>query len=415
MNRSTKHIVLYHLTLLFLVIYIGKGFSQTLSEFNYKVKFRSYGESWNKLYLNDIIIDELNQDFSNIRIVGIKNLDTLEQPFCFLQSTREEKTYISHKPYNFSHNDSAWYYYFQIDQQEYLNSIILNLDDNNYDYYVRIEGSFNGKDWYILRDKARILAMIDESHALSSTKVDFLNSNYSFYKVVIPVEFDPKLLNVTFNKEGKYVIGKREITPISRSVIINKKQKNTQHDFYFKYSVPVDEFIISTTTSEYNRFVDVYCKIDSVLIKKNWHPLFRLVSKVKITSNKQNKIVLPKFKTNHVRLIVYDEDNLPLNNASFNFFGDSIALITRLEKCDSYYLIYGGPTTVKPYYDIIHFADKHFFTTNVIQLEFIQKIKPLISDKKEHVWHLWLIMLIIILILLYFTVKMFIRIKHQHE
>ena len=138
-----------------------------------------------------------------------------------------------------------------------------------------------------------------------------------------------------------------------------------------------------------------------------------------MTSGTINSIEQNEFRFNstilkRLKIIIDNQNNVPLKIDSFVVKGYVHEVIGRFTEPAVYYLVYGNKKASKPNYDIDHFTDK----IPPVIAELVLGSEQLIDKNPEHkrvslfqnkLW-LWMIMTIIIVVLGWFSMRM---IKHK--
>lgn len=237
--------------------------STTLSaqnNFLYKRELKGIQKSnqteWYKIKLTSEIIEKTTIDFSDVRIFGVTNSDTVEAPFLTKKIIQKsESQEIDFKIINSSKKNNAYFFTLEksttIKQEEATNLIKLDFENTNFDWRVKLEGSQNQNEWFEIIDNYRIISIQNEFTAYEFTRLIFQNTKYKYYRIKImdksenqaESEFknNAPILNSASVFLQKTIAGNFEgLEIISKNIEVNKEKKQTIIDVELAYSVPID-------------------------------------------------------------------------------------------------------------------------------------------------------------------------------
>lgn len=384
-----------------------------MSEYNYKRELKGISEQWHNVILPNSIFGKVSQNLSDIRIFGITaNHDTIEAPYSIRQSV--DKISVKEVPFkalNTSHNSTGYYYTFEIPTTETINKINLDFTLQNFDWHLQLEGSQNQQEWFTIVNNYRILSIKNSITDFKFTTLAFPNSKYRFFRLLIYSSKNPTLTfaKVTQNEitNGEY----RNYKIKKIKSIENKQYKQTEIDIDLQMPVPVcylnmyiaDDF-------DYYRPITIKYLADSFKTEQGWKYNYATLTSETLTSIEAKPFKFKSTTTQHLKIIIQNQNNQALNVDSIAVKGYVHALITRFTEPASYFLTYGNAKAIKPHYDIELFADKIPNKLSAVEMgdELRIKKEKNVEGKalfRNKTW-LWGIMTGMILLLGWFSVKM---------
>ncbi len=384
-----------------------------IEKYDYKRELGTISAQWHKIILPDDMFGKVRPDLSDIRIYGITaNNDTVEAPYLIRLTT--EKTSdkkVIFKTLNVSHNEKGYYFTFDIPAEEPINRIDLEFNRQNFDWRVNLEGSNDQREWFIILEDYRILSIRNESTDFQFTTINFPDSKYRFFRVLVKANEKPRLENavISLHEESEGLYNDYPVNEIS--VKEDKPGKQTVVDLKLQMPVPVSLIKINIAdTFDYYRPVRVRYLVDSVETEQGWKYNYSTLAAGTLTSIESNEFLIDNRILQRLRITIDNQDNPPLIIEGVVVKGYVHELAVRLTEPATYFLVYGNERAKAPNYDINRFVDK--IPENLTPLE----MGPEISTKKEVVhgqrslfadkgW-LWAIMTVIILILGWFSIKM---------
>ncbi len=380
--------------------------------YQYKRAVSDVSTGWQRIDLPNDIYHKIARDFADIRIMGIlANSDTIKVPY-LLESARQEslKKFVSFKKINTSWRKGRYYMTFKINTDHSINRIEMDLEVNNYDIPIRLEGSNDQKEWFIIADKYRILSIDNAQMNYHFSDIIFPDAKYEYFRISAA---DKKLINT--KRVGIYQVknsGNTLKTYTSSLKEVSAKDKSQSYYILsLKDYVPVSQvsFVVNNPNDYYRHFT-IQFLADSIQTPKGWRYQYRNVSSGVLNSIENNSFSFSEKMTNKIKVIVNNGDNEPLKIENISVRGYAYFLVARFDKPANFFLTYGNPKAGKPQYDLIHFKKKipknlpvlHLGNETKLDYPEAQKTTPLFVDEK---W-LWAIMSIIIVVLAWFSLKM---------
>ncbi|HMQ62960.1 MAG TPA: hypothetical protein PKE06_19920 [Flavilitoribacter sp.] len=163
-------------------------------------------------------------------------------------------------------------------------------------------------------------------------------------------------------------------------------------------------------TFDFYRPLSIQYLRDSVETQNGWRYRFATLSTGTLSSLEKREFRFEGAISRQWRIVVYNDDNMPLNFGKMELKGYEHTLTLRFTTPADYFLAYGRQNAVKPLYDIDRFEDNIPAKLTSLSLGPEEDIRqeeaaarqPLFANKN---W-LWGIMGVVILALGWFTVRM---------
>ncbi len=161
---------------------------------------------------------------------------------------------------------------------------------------------------------------------------------------------------------------------------------------------------------DYFRSIAFQYLADSVETEKGWKYAYKTSDKAVLKSLGDNEFTLTNIIAKKFRILIYNNDNRPLDINSVTISGFKYELIARFTTPADYKLVYGNENARAANYDLTHFRNNIPENLKSLSLgnEVLIKREASINDSAwfENEFWLWGIMGILILILGGFTFKM---------
>jgi hypothetical protein len=380
-------------------------------DFQYRRKVAPVAaDGWYAIKLPPAIFNHLNDGYSDVRIQSIADSDTVEIPY-LLKVKEDEVTdeTIRLKELNKSTKNNNLFVTFEVPKGLSVNYTNLQVEEDNFDAYVTLEGSHEQRDWYMIAEKQRILAIHREPVEFRSTGIRFPQSNYRYLRMKIESRTPLDVTGAAFQK-NTIKTGTADRIDQQWTVAQDKPAKQTRIDITFRQVQPVDKIDVTITNeTDYYRPYTLEVLRDSAETPKGWIYYYTPVADGYLTSLQPNKIRFNTIKAGKMRLIIHNADNAPLKINDLSVWGPSVELLAKLKAGHDYHLFYGNKHLAPPDYDLAHFADQIPDSTATIGLDEEGYLgtptvttKPFLENKA---W-LWAAMAAVIAILGFFTLRM---------
>jgi len=390
-------------------LYCALSFAQ-LDTYGHKIALSGITDQWHKMELPDSLFENLSQDLNAIRIYGIAGNDTLEAPYLLkIASGIQDRKHIDFKLLNTTSNSNGYYFTYEVNSEETLNLIKLDIADENYDWNVMLEGSQDQQEWFTILNDYRILGIKNTRTDYSFSELNFKNSKYRYYRLLIKSRKKPLIKAAKISVDSETNARYRTYTVTYTN--IEEQNKQTIIDIDFKRRLPISSLKIAVSDKiDYYRPLTIAYPADSVQTEKGWRYDYRNLTSSTLSSVEKNEFNFKSTLTQKLRVIIQNNDNEPLTIEGTSAKGYVHELIARFTKPATYYLAYGKPNDKKPRYDIAQVSSK--IPTELTALTFGEvhdipkKRTPTVTPLFENKWWLWAIMAIVILLLGGFTLQM---------
>ena len=381
-----------------------------ISNYQYLTELKGIDQQWHQITLPTEIYGTIKTDYSDIRVFGITEQDTVEAPYLLYKDQTEAVDQArTFKQINEVQKGNAYYYTFESPVETSINKITLDVKDSNFDWNVQLEGSQNQNEWFTILKDYRIVAIKNELTNYQFTKLQFPAAKYRYFRLRIPTEDPPKLVNAKLSFQEKAKPAYTNYPLQSFSVTENKDKKQTIIEVQLQQPSPINVLKIKVADQlDYYRPIRIQYLRDSVKTQKGWHYNYLSYSKQTLHSVDTADFLLPPKTVQHLRIIIYNQDNEPLQIESVIAKGFPAYLVARFNKEAKYYLAYGYAKARTPRYDIGRFKENIPTAITTLQLGITQKVKqtakqaPLFTNQ---VW-LWALMAGLIVVLGGLSLKM---------
>ena len=381
------------------------------TSFHYKRKLAPIQkEDWHAVVLPIDIFQHINNNYSDVRILQVNEKDSVEIPYLLrINNDEVSEGFLNLEVLNKSKKDGKLYLTFKLHKGQEVNYLDLTFEEENYNGYVKLEGSNDQKDWFELVNHQRILSIKNTNVNFQFSTLHFPLTNYRFLRAIIsndkPLTFQSASFRTKTVKAGLFYI----ITP-KLNTLQHKKEKQMVIEMNLINYQPVSKVSIKVNSQgDYYRSFSLETLRDSAQApNQTWTYYYEPLTTGYLTSIESNDFQFEVVNTRKLKLTIYNEDNAPLTIESVTASGPQIQLITQL-KTGSNYLFYGDETLSPPAYDLVHFTTHVPEILNILATEAEEK---LIADKQkgapllENKLWLWGAMILIIGLLGFATLKM---------
>ncbi len=383
-----------------------------MTAYSYERELSGISDQWHKIILPSEVFAKVNPDFSDIRIYGVAEDDTIEASYQ-LRLAREEKTYdeIAYELLNTSHNEEGFYFTFEIPSSDPINEIKLDFSQENFDWRATLQGSQDLRDWFTIVEDTRIMSISNDHVDFEYSKLTLPSSRYRFFRLQIKSSVQPDLLEATIS-QSKIEKGSYNQYPIKKwKADTNDQTRETEIEAVLQSPVPVSMIRMEVSdTFDFYRPVTIKYLTDSFLTEQGWKPNYQTLTSEIVNSLEKNDFRIRSTIAQKLLICISNYDNQPLTVTDLELQGYQHELIARFTTKAQYYLVYGNEQAKSPQYDIAHFANSIPENLKILTLGEEVKLEtgvqsaitPLFMNK---IW-LWAIMLLIMLLLGGFSIKM---------
>ncbi|MDR3095356.1 MAG: DUF3999 domain-containing protein [Bacteroidales bacterium] len=372
-------------------------------------------ERWHKIRLPDNIFAHATSDLHDLRIYGVtQEGDTIEAPY-LLQPT-DDKTIekeVNCKIINTAHNAQGYYFTVEMSSPiETANRLELRFGQRNFDWQIRLEGSQNQQEWFVLTENYRILSISNSLTDYRFTEIVFADAKYRYLRLCVASDEQPDLQQASVSRYER-IAGDFRSYPAT--IVGNKtddSRKTSEIEVTLADFLPINFIRLHIDESiDYYRSVNIYALTDSFKTQQGWKPNYRQVTYGEVSSLEKNELRFSDVVAKKWRIIIHNQDNPPVSVNKVEMQGNIPDVLVRFSREAKYFLAYGNPKAKYPQYDIERFADKVPNEPILLALgeEVVVKtsnsnssVSPLFANK---LW-LWGVMVAIILLLGWGSLKM---------
>ena len=407
------------------ILFGGYSFNVAAQNFNFSSSLEEINsDGFYRVQLTPEIVSKLKHDFSDIRIFDKKEN---EVPYIL----EEEKPY-SENDYFVEYEivekieQKSWPYYTRIVLQNPAKNKISNINlvikNSDVSKSLKLSGSDDNVNWYVIKDSYRFHAMYSDSETSVIQIIDFPLSNYEYYEILIddwknnPVNILKAGYFNTSIEKGKY--NKTENPEISQLEVKENKEtlvkiKFTEDQLLNKITLKIDG------PDFYYRNAELQI-LDSVRDKRNeLRAYFRTVNNLILSSNSSNTFYFDSLWAKELYLRIKNQDNQPVKIIFFDGEQLNHYLICKLHKEDNYRLMFGNSKLIAPEYDIKYFLNqipKDIKTLGFGKIEKAGKTEMKSSDGLHlNVKIIWLAIVVVIIFLVYMVIRMLREVKNEKE
>lgn len=368
-------------------------------------------DEWHKIGLPDELFENLRADFRDIRIIGVTDVgDTIEAPYILkvLKDKSIEKE-VQFKQINNSKKSGAYFYTFEIPENETINEIVLDFGNKNFDWKVKLEGSHDQGEWFDLLEDYRLVAIENSQTHYSFTTLILPPTSYRFLRLKINSNTVPRLRGASIHHH-EMVKGKRRLYH-EKALKTHEDSNKTILDISLERTVPVSAIKMEMAVNyDYYRPITIQYLSDSFETEKGWKYRYTTLKQATLSSFENNEFNFAGSTLKQLRIIIENHDNEPLEIEDCQLWDYERVLIARFTEKANYFMYYSSSKARKPIYDLNYFTDQIPEQLSAVSLGDEQEVmldathvkKPLFENK---VW-LWAVMLAIIALLAYFSMQM---------
>lgn len=399
-----------HITILVLLVFCPLALIAQLRDYDIQIPLAQTKDTWHTVTLPKSVFSLVKEDFSDIRIYGTTETDTVEVPYVLRSSGPTGSEEIrDFKLINSTSNSTGYYYTYAIPVDKPINKIELSFENENFDWNTTLEGSQGQNQWFTIVDDYRILSIKNEHTDYSFTNLTFPDTKYTYYRIHIKTKDIPKLKSASILLNN--TVPARYVDYKANNTSISQEGKTTLIDVDLKHRLPISYLKVNTADDyDFYRRISVSYVIDSVNTDKGWKYSYRNLFSGTLTSLEKRGFSFRNTLVNKLRISITNDDSPPLKINSVDIKGYSYELVGRFTQPANYYLAYGNINAYTPRYDLQQTGYELPKDLSTLQLgNPIQIEKPTVLERSplfENKWWLWGIMGLIILVLGGATLKM---------
>ncbi len=397
--------------ILLLFLSSTKIFSQ---EYKWQASLDSIAtEGFYKIHLPPSIISKLKNDFSDIRIT---DKGGKEVPYIFQIEPMVERT-VFFKEYKIISQEKSKKQTTLILENAGKNKIDnINLVIKNADVTktLRLSGSDNRKDWYVIKDRYTISDVFNHLETSTVKIFDFPLSDYEFFKIEISDSLSPPLNitkagyydsnteNAKYSETEKPIVTQKDCTETKTSYIkISFSEPQLIDRMDFEIDGPHYFMRDCKLAKKEERIRIIQGRIEQRKIQERY---FNTIKEFKLSSNGDNIAYLDDVNTKELYLLISNNDNPPLKIKSIRGFEINRTLVAYFQK-GNYKIIFGNEKAQTPNYDLQNFKDSissftKITTWNISPMNIPRKEKEKIAESffasKIFIWSSLIVVLILL-------------------
>jgi hypothetical protein len=365
-------------------------------------------DGWYRIGIGPQVQERLNSDLSDMRIFNIQEHDTTELPYI----VRILEDHISEKQLNVavinkSTKNNNCYVTFEMPAGEKINQIEFHFEEPDFDGDVKLEGSGDQKDWFLISEGNRIVSL-HEPVNFRSTLVRFPTSNFRFIRAEVKANTKLHFVSATITKRD-VAEGTKVGIPVSVQSSFDKKGKQTKVVVTFPNAQQLSGLTLGVENKEdYYRTLRIEVLNDSARSSAGWQYYYHEIFNGYVTSLDSNSFHWHPVKAKKIRLTIFNADNEPLKISNVRTEGPQVSLEAWM-RTGKNFLFYSSIRATAPQYDVKNFAGRipaslpeAVLGVEIPMTQLASQVSPLFEKK---IW-LWVVMGIIIAVLGFFTTRM---------
>ncbi len=382
-------------------------------DYERQAKLLGVSEEYHELVLPSTVYQYCEPRLSDLRVFELRTSgDTIQAPYILTEVKNAAATPTRNfEQINTVQQEGTHFVTLKLTPLETINQIDLKLSNRNFDWRVRLEGSNDQNEWFMLLDDYRILNIENNATRYSFTQLNFEKAEYQYYRIGISSDEQPQYTSFSLKNEEGTSLPKHdyEVVKIQSSLIRNGR--STQVDLALAYPGRIDQLLPQVDfKQDYFRKVELSYLVDSVETEKGWFHNYRSLTTSHLSSLEANILSFPPVVAQHFRLVIVNGDNPPLPISGIQAKGNQHLLKIRMDPKSEHYLAYSNPKAAAPKYDLIQFQNSipdELETLTLGEEKYFPKTekeeKPSLFENQR--W-LWIIMGVIVLLLIYLSIKM---------
>ena len=396
------------------VLFSSGAFAQ-FGSYSYKRELsKTEKENYYSIPLSPEVIARSQSNLSDIRIYNI-DADTIEIPYLIdYMGTKIKEEAVAFDLINDTYNEKCCSYVtLKFPKQQMINRIKLDVNEHNFDKSLKIEGSNDGKEWFTIRERMRIVRFQNATENYSYTTLDFQDTEFSYFRIKFDDDSSPKV-----TVSGAYAF--QDVATKGQYTQLNiEKSKQTDDKKEKRSEVIVDlsyNYILSymslwcENSKDFYRNINIYKSNGTYKTPKGDLESWQLINSAVLSTKESNVYQLYDAQTKKIKIEVINYDDQPITIKDIRIYGENLRLISQLPSKGTTFIVYGKENDNAPVYDLVHFKEKipqaltqvSYGNEQIRTEPTVEKASPLIESKT---W-LWAVMGAVILIIGYFALSM---------
>lgn len=380
-----------------------------MQPYHYQRDIGGVQNTWHTITLPPEIYEHTQNSLADIRIFGLtRDNDTVEVPYVLNPIRLFDQTKaISHRIINISERGNQYYYTFEIHEPQAINHITLDFAEQNFDWSVKLEGSHTQSEWYTVLEDYRIMSIRNPYTDFKYTSLHFPNAKYKYFRLSIPAKEQPNLKNSSIARKDSNNVLDEIYNAVDFKINENKPEKTSEIFIELSHYVPVHSIeILSNQSQDYYRPISVFATTNKASHASDERQNYVPIGSGMLTSFDSQKIEFEPFYTRQIKVVVHNQDNLPLKIDHVKITGPKRILTARFPAAEKYFMLYGNTNVYAPQYELAHFPER--IPQQVTQITLGEEKSLQVAEVSKSFiqksW-LWVLMGLIIVLLVWFSLS----------
>ena len=272
---------------------------------------------------------------------------------------------------------------------------ILEMNNAETDRVVRLSGSNDRNNWFVIRDSFYLSLLGNSSEAYVRTQLTFPMSKYQYYKIEIKQKNKNPLdiLQIGYSKNAPKLPSYQQVNGLTFTRLDSNKKT------YVRCTLPganrIDKLVFQIKSpAMYNRMGLLLKQIEdnysypsaqssgSMKLKRSYS---KESSDFVLNSDRERIVLTHDFlgnqKLNYFDIEIENNDNEPLQIESILAYQLSSTLTAELRSDKSYFLYFGDSVLQAPSYDINYFESKILVDSNIVLVGAVEPKHKVLADE----------------------------------
>lgn len=296
-----------------------------------------------------------------------------------------------------------------------LNNISLLIGNADVRKEVKLSGSDNRQDWYVLKERDMLYAINNRESTAEVKLLDFPLSDYRYFRLQLndsasaPLNILQAGYYDTYTEAGKYTA--IPVQQVSRTDSASAKSTYIRLQFSQPVYPEQLEFTVSSPQLYYRQAHVQLHTSEPVQRRRSkrrkQHEQQQQLIPFVLSSNAPAIVEMPREKVQALTIVIQNGDNQPLQISAIKPLQLNRYLVAELSPEETYTLQFGNPKVEAPSYDLRHFQDSIPAGLQVLQTRepiLLQEAKPQKSSGSTIA--IWSAIVLVMAGLAYMTVRM---------
>jgi hypothetical protein len=375
-------------------------FSQAQTfKYNQNIHRSNTQSDWFQIKLNADIQDKTASDFSDIRLYSTANLSK-EIPYVILSSyQKDQRSKLPLEQLNESYIADNYTITLKNTSQKTINELELDFVNDAFDYFVRLEGSMDQKNWQHILNDYRILKISSETMNYHYSTLNFPSANFLYFRLHIANPKKVKLHSASFfaNTQSMY---ERDSLGLPFQQTNDPKKNSTKLDVQLQKRQKVSQLSLTFSDDYFQRPIYIEYATDSVRTEKGLFYAYQPLLSSVVSSKKINRFEFEPRDIKHFRIFISNFNDQALTVKTVSIAAPIIKIYSKQSTREPLILAYGKKAERKPIYDLEKFhSEIPQDAPSVIFAEMIENNNEIDASYTIDIKDIWMWILLIILIL----------------